>query len=161
MKLLFVCMGNICRSPLAEGVFLHLARERGVSDHYDVDSAGIGDWHSGHLPDMRSEAVANKHGIQLVCRARQVSTPEDFEQFDLLLAMDRQNFRDLISLSPSEHHGKIRMMRCFDPEGDSDSEVPDPYYGGPRGFDEIYEMLHRSCAQLLDLLEQRDPDLIR
>ena len=160
MKLLFVCMGNICRSPLAEGVFLHLARERGVLDHYDVDSAGIGDWHTGHLPDMRSEAVANKHGIQLVCRARQVEAPEDFETFDLLLAMDHQNFRDLISLSPSEHHGKIRMMRSFDLEGDSDSEVPDPYYGGPKGFDMVYDMLHRSCSRLLDLLEQGDTALL-
>ena len=153
-KLLFVCMGNICRSPLAEGIFLHLAKEGGRQDRYRVDSAGIGDWQVGNAPDPRSEAVANVHGIKLVCRARQVSTPEDFEEFDLLLAMDRQNQRDLFHLSPTEHHGKIRLMRSFDPEGDSDSEVPDPYLGGQKGFDNVYDMLHRSCTVLLDMLEQ-------
>ncbi len=156
MKLLFVCMGNICRSPLAEGIFLHLAKERGWQERFEVDSAGIGDWHVGHAPDPRSYAVALQNGIELVCRARQVESPEDFENFDLLLAMDRQNYRDLISLSPPEHHGKIKLMRSFDPEGDLDSEVPDPYYGGPKGFDQVYEMLHRSCAKLLNLLEQGD-----
>ena len=152
MKLLFVCMGNICRSPLAEGIFLHLAKERGISDRFEVDSAGIGDWHVGHAPDPRSEAVANKHGVRLVCRARQVETPEDFENFDLLLAMDRQNYRDLLSLSDPEHHGKIKLMREFDSEEAEDKDVPDPYYGGPSGFDNIYDMLHRSCSVLLDQL---------
>ncbi len=150
-------MGNICRSPLAEGIFLHLAKERGTSASYEVDSAGIGDWHLGHAPDPRSQADAEEHGIRLVCRARQVETPEDFENFDLLLAMDRQNQRDLLNLSPPEFHGKIRLMREFDPEGDSDSEVPDPYYGGSKGFDDMYVMLRRSCARLLDHLEKSPP----
>lgn len=155
MKILFVCMGNICRSPLAEGIFAHLAKEHGKRT-YTLDSAGIGDWHVGHEADPRSQAVALKHGIELACRARQVASPEDFENFDLLLAMDRQNFRDLMNLSPPEHQGKIRLMREFDPEGGMDHEVPDPYYGGPKGFDSMYAMLHRSCLNLLNLLEQGD-----
>jgi protein-tyrosine phosphatase len=148
-------MGNICRSPLAEGIFLHLAAQSGQRDRFEVDSAGIGDWHVGHEPDPRSQAVANKHGITLVCRARQIESPEDFENFDLLLAMDRQNHRDLISLSPSEHQGKIHLMREYDPEGGNKAEVPDPYYGGPRGFDDVYQMLYRSCEKLLEDLVKR------
>ena len=152
MKLLFVCMGNICRSPLAEGIFLHLARERNLSEKFEVDSAGVGDWHVGHAPDPRSQAVANKHGIELICRARQVEAPEDFESFDLILAMDRTNFRDLLSLSPAEHHHKIKLMRDYDSGTAEDREVPDPYYGGPGGFDNVYGMLHRACSGLLDEL---------
>jgi protein-tyrosine phosphatase len=160
MKILFVCMGNICRSPLAEGLFLHLARERGLSDRFEVDSCGIGDWHVGHDPDPRSQAVANKNGITLQCRARQVETPDDFETFDLILAMDRSNRRDLRELSPEEHHGKIHLMREWDPDagtGDEGEgpEVPDPYYGGPQGFEDMYAMLRRSCERLLDELESR------
>jgi protein-tyrosine phosphatase len=98
--------------------------------------------------------VAHKHGIKLNGRARQVATPGDFENFDLLLAMDRQNFRDLRQLSPPEHHGKIRLMREFDPEGGEGAEVPDPYYGGPNGFDNVFDMLQRSCLNLLELLER-------
>ena len=152
IRLLFVCMGNICRSPLAEGVFLHLAKERNLSEKFEVDSAGVGDWHVGHAPDPRSQAVANKHGIELMCRARQVETPEDFENFDLILAMDRTNFRDLLSLSPSEYHHKIRLMRDYDSSAMEDREVPDPYYGGPGGFDNVYDMLQRACSGLLEEL---------
>jgi protein-tyrosine phosphatase len=154
LKVLFVCMGNICRSPLAEGLFLQLARERGTIDRYEVDSCGIGDWHVGHNPDPRSQAVANKNGLTLVCRARQVDRTEDFETFDLIVAMDRANRRDLRELSPPEHHGKIRLMREWDVEATEEHpEVPDPYYGGPQGFEDMYAMLRRSCERLLDELE--------
>jgi protein-tyrosine phosphatase len=155
VKLLFVCMGNICRSPLAEGLFLHLAQKRGLADRFEVDSCGIGDWHIGHAPDPRSQAVANKNGVKLLCRARQVDRHEDFETFDLILAMDRANLRDLRELSPEEHHRKIRLMREWDSEaeGEEKPEVPDPYYGGPQGFEDMYAMLHRSCEALLDELE--------
>jgi protein-tyrosine phosphatase len=162
MKILFVCMGNICRSPLAEGIFLHLARERGLSDRFEVDSCGIGDWHVGHAPDPRSQAVAGKNGITLQCRARRVEAPDDFDNFDLILAMDRSNRRDLCALSPDEHHGKIRLMREWDPVAgesaeDADGpEVPDPYYGGPQGFEDMYAMLRRSCERLLGELEERE-----
>jgi protein-tyrosine phosphatase len=161
MKILFVCMGNICRSPLGEGIFLHLAKQRGIADRFEVDSCGIGDWHVGHAADPRSQAVANKNGIQLLCRARQVETPDDFENFDLILAMDRANLRDLRELSPPEHHGKIHLMREWDPEAGDEgktAEVPDPYYGGPQGFEDMYAMLLRSCENLLDELA---PDAAR
>ncbi len=157
LKVLFVCMGNICRSPLAEGLFLHLARKRGLADHFEVDSCGTGNWHVGRAPDPRSQAVADKYGVPLVCRARQVDPTEDFETFDLILAMDRSNLRDLRDLAPVEHHGKIRLIREWDPEaGDEEApEVPDPYYGGPRGFEDMYTMLRRSCERLLDEREAR------
>jgi protein-tyrosine phosphatase len=158
MKILFVCMGNICRSPLAEGLFLHLARERGVLDRFEVDSCGIGDWHVGRAPDPRSQAVANKYCFALACRARQVDPPDDFETFDLILAMDRANHRDLRELADVAHHGKIRLMREWDPEADEEHpEVPDPYYGGPQGFEDMYAMLRRSCERLLDELEGMGP----
>ncbi len=155
IRLLFVCMGNICRSPLAEGLFLDLAKTRGIADRFEVDSCGIGDWHVGHAPDPRSQAVANRNGLTLVCRARQIDPPDDFEAFDLILAMDRANLRDLRELSSEEHHGKIRLMREWDPDADEQHpEVPDPYYGGPQGFDLMYAMLRRSCERLLDDLER-------
>lgn len=155
MKILFVCMGNICRSPLAEGLFLQLARERGLLERFEVDSCGIGDWHVGHAPDPRSQAVAGKNGLTLVCRARQIEPPDDFETFDLIVAMDRANRRDLRELSDPTHHAKIRLMREWDPAADEEHpEVPDPYYGGPQGFEDMYAMLRRSCERLLDELER-------
>jgi protein-tyrosine phosphatase len=154
-KVLFVCLGNICRSPLAEGLFIHLVRERGLEERYEIDSAGTGDWHVGHFADPRSQAVANTHGIKLLSRARQVEAPDDFETFDLIVAMDRSNRRDLRELAPEEHHGKIRLMREWDSEADGEHpEVPDPYYGGPQGFEDMYAMLRRSCERLLDELER-------
>lgn len=155
LKILFVCMGNICRSPLAEGLFLHLARARGLADRFEVDSCGTGDWHVGRSPDPRSQAVADKHGLVLTGRARRVEVPDDFEQFDLIIPMDQANLRDLRQLSDPEHHAKIRLMRTWDPEADGEQpEVPDPYYGGPQGFDLMYDMLRRSCERLLDDLEK-------
>lgn len=165
LKLLFVCMGNICRSPLAEGLFLHLAAERGLTDRFEVDSCGIGDWHVGHRADPRSQATANKHGITLYCTARQVEAPEDFKNFDLILAMDHTNLRDLRELAPAEHHGKIHLMRGWDPEAGAEdkngAEVPDPYYGGPQGFEDMYSMLRRSCETLLDTLEKGLPPAVK
>ncbi len=159
LKILFVCMGNICRSPLAEGLFLHLARARGLADRFEVDSCGTGDWHVGRSPDPRSQAVADKYGIPLACRARQVDPTEDFDTYDLILAMDRSNLRDLYDLAADEHHDKIRLIREWDPEAAHEEapEVPDPYYGGPRGFEDMYAMLRRSCERLLDDLAAYDP----
>jgi len=154
-RLLFVCLGNICRSPLAEGLFLHVAREQNCHVKYRVDSAGTGDWHIGELADPRSRAVAKKYGVELTSRARQVKTPQDFQEFDWIFGMDQQNQRDLLSLAPSTYHGKIRLIRSFDPECDADAEVPDPYYGGPEGFESMYAMLRRSCLGLLNFLENR------
>lgn len=149
---LFVCLGNICRSPLAEGVFRHLARERGLEDHFRVDSAGTGAWHVGEPPDPRSREVAERHGVALDDqRARQVR-PADFDEFDLIVAMDADNLRTLERLRPGrEHRASLRRLRDVDPDP-GDGDVPDPYYGGPRGFDEVYEMVKRSAEALLDEL---------
>lgn len=151
-RVLFVCLGNICRSPLAEGVFRSLTQTRGVASHYRVDSAGTGGWHAGEGPDGRSVAVARKNGIALTGRARQID-PADFQDFDHILAMDRQNLLDLRALTRgSSAKATLRLLRDFDSEP-GDGQVPDPYYGGPDGFDTVYAMVHRSCARLLDTLE--------
>lgn len=147
---LFLCLGNICRSPLAEGVFIHLARERGLLDRFDVDSAGTGDWHVGNRPDRRSIEVATRHGIELPGRARQLSPKTDRERFGLVIAMDGQNQRDAVSRGvPSEI---VRRLREWDDLADGDLDVPDPYYGGDDGFQLVYKMVYRSCGRLLDEL---------
>ena len=152
MKILFVCLGNICRSPLAEGLFIHLCRERGLDGLYQADSAGTGDWHCGEPPDPRATAAAKKRGVHLPSICRQVKQG-DFGEFDVILAMDRNNRRDLESICPPRLKGRIRLMREFDPEKGASPDVPDPYYGGPYEFDAVYEMLHRCCSRLLDALE--------
>jgi protein-tyrosine phosphatase len=149
-RVLFVCLGNICRSPLAEGVFLHLVQEAGLGDRYEVDSAGTSAYHSGERADPRSRAVAERHGIDLPSRARAVRH-DDYVAFDVIVAMDGENERNLRRDCPGEHQEKIRRMRAWDPEGDGD--VPDPYYGGDRGFDTVYAMVERSCRSLLAELE--------
>lgn len=152
VRVLFVCLGNICRSPLAEGVFRNLTQARGVASHYRVDSAGTGGWHAGEGPDARSVAVARKNGVALTGRARQIGSV-DFEDFDHILAMDRQNLLDLRALTRGASGGAtLRLLRDFDSEP-GDGQVPDPYYGGPDGFDTVYAMVRRSCARLLDTLE--------
>ena len=146
-------MGNICRSPLAEGIFSQAVREQRRDAAYRIDSAGIGDWHVGQPADPRSAEVARRHGIALSGRARQVKAPQDFERFDFIFAMDGQNLRDLQTLSPG-HAEKIRLIRSFDPQGGDGAEVPDPYYGGKSGFENVFDMLDRSCRNLLAALEQ-------
>ncbi len=146
-RLLFVCLGNICRSPMAEGIFLHLARQRGLSDRFSVDSAGTGAWHVGKRPDVRALHTAERFGIELPSIARQVS-PTDFEAFDLILAMDRSNRSDLERLGATN----ARLMRSFDATLRGDHDVPDPYYGDGDGFVKVYEMLTRACDGLLDHL---------
>lgn len=148
---LFVCLGNICRSPLAEGVFLHLLREEGLDGWFHVDSAGTGAWHAGELPDPRSREVAARHGVVLPSRARQV-TDRDFHEFQVMVAMDRSNLADLRRLQAREGGGaRLVLMRDFDPDP-GDGEVPDPYYGGASGFDRVFAMVLRSARGLLDHL---------
>ena len=150
-RVLVGCRGNICRSPLAEGVFLHLVRQAGLDHRFEVDSAGTGDWHVGERPDRRATAVALRHGVELPSRARQV-TPADLDAFDHVLAMDRDNLRDLRRLARAGARADIRLLRAHDPARSADADgddVPDPYYGGPSGFDLVYEMVHRSCTALL------------
>jgi protein-tyrosine phosphatase len=148
VRLLFVCLGNICRSPTGEGVMRALVRDAGLSDRIEVASAGTSGWHIGEPPDPRSTATAAARGIVIDGAGAQV-TAADFERFDLLLAMDRQNLRDLQALAPdSEARSRARLLRDWDPDGTGD--VPDPYAGGPRGFEEVLDIVQRSCAALLD-----------
>jgi len=149
--LLFVCLGNICRSPLAEGVFLHQAAAGGVREQFDVDSCGVGHWHIGEPPDGRASATAKRNGVDLPSVGRQIDPATDFERFDLLLAMDASNRHALVRLGAPEE--RVRLMRSFDPTlagaHDHELDVPDPYYGGPAGFDRVYKMLERACGGLL------------
>jgi protein-tyrosine phosphatase len=152
-SVLFVCLGNICRSPLAEGVFKHLVRERGLETHYQIDSAGTGGWHVGEPADRRSADVARKNGVSLDGVARQIA-PDDFERFDWIIAMDRQNLAALEAMTLRRSGGaRVQLLRDFDPDP-GDGEVPDPYYGGPGGFDHVYNLVLRSAEALLDRLEE-------
>lgn len=152
---LFVCLGNICRSPLAEGIFAAMAAERGLADRFEVDSAGTAGYHSGESPDPRSVAVAAKHGIRLDGAARQV-TRADMARPGVVVAMDASNRRSLERLRGPRDQAEFVTMRDFDPD-DPGGDVPDPYYGGPGGFDDVYEILDRSCRGLLDELVRRAP----
>ncbi len=150
-RLLFVCLGNICRSPTAEGVMRALVDEAGLQDAIELDSAGTGAWHVGSPPDARAVAAARARGIALEGSARQVRE-DDFDDFDLVLAMDRANLRELRELAgDEERRAKVRLLREFDPAGggDQDLDVPDPYYGGAGGFDEVLALVQSACAGLL------------
>src|SRR5215218_2996212 len=151
MRLLFVCLGNICRSPTAEGVMRHLLAERGLADVVEIDSAGTGDWHVGHAPDERSAGAASNRGIELSGAARQVE-PADFESYDLILAMDRSNHDDLLALAPGAARDRVRLLREYDPEAvdAGELEVPDPYYGGADGFEDVLDVVTRACEGLLE-----------
>ena len=151
--LLFVCLGNIIRSPLAEQLFTDLARQAGVADNYSVDSAGTAGWHSGESPDPRMVQTAKQHGLTLGGTARQVH-PNDLDTFDLILAMDESNRQDLLELARTpEQRGKIRLLREFDPQ-QGDPDVPDPWYGGQDGFEQTYQIVERSVQKLLEALER-------
>jgi protein-tyrosine phosphatase len=149
-RLLFVCLGNICRSPTAEGVMRALVAEAGLSESIQLDSAGTGGWHIGSAPDERAAAVAGARGIALEGCARQVSA-DDFLEFDLLIAMDRSNVRELRRLAGSdEQRAPVRLLREFDPAStDGERDVPDPYYGSPGGFDEVLDLVQAACEGLL------------
>jgi protein-tyrosine phosphatase len=151
VRVLFVCLGNICRSPTAEGVMRALLAEDGLDGEIEVESAGTGDWHLGDPPDPRSVAAAAKRGIDLEGESRQVG-PEDFERFDLLIAMDRSNRDDLLRMAPSEDaRAKVHLLRQLG-EG-VDEDVPDPYYAGEDGFAEVVEIVERNCRALMDRLD--------
>jgi protein-tyrosine phosphatase len=143
VRLLFVCMGNICRSPTAEGVMRHLLDERGLDGTIEVDSAGTGGWHAGSPPDARATAAAAERGITLAGAARQVRD-SDFETFDLLVAMDRDNLADLRAIAPPGAQDRVRMLLA------DGRDVPDPYYGGPAGFEGVLDLVEEGCRRLLD-----------
>jgi len=148
-RLCFVCLGNICRSPTAEAVMRHLVRQAGLDDRVEIESAGTGDWHVGELRDRRSREVGERRGIPLSGRARQF-VPADFARFEHVLAMDGKNLNDLRAMAPDEEaRGKLRLLRSFDPTSPADADVPDPYYGGGDGFDEVFDICQAACAGLL------------
>jgi protein-tyrosine phosphatase len=157
IRILFVCLGNICRSPLAENVFRHLARERGVEDRFEIDSAGTSGYHVGSPPDARSAATARRRGIELVGASRRL-TAADLRRFDLVIAMDAENLEDIQALrGRAGGEARVHRLREWDPEADS-LDVPDPYYGGANGFEDVHDLVERSCAALLDdLLRERGP----
>ena len=155
VRILFVCLGNICRSPTAEGTMRALVRDAGLESEIELDSAGTGGWHVGEPPDRRAAAAARKRGIALDGTAREV-TPEDFDDFDLLIAMDRSNLRTLRQLAPSEDaRSKVRLLREFDPaSAGADLDVPDPYYGAGDGFEEVLDLVGAACAGLLEQIRE-------
>ena len=152
MRLLFVCMGNICRSPTAEGMMRHVLAEARLDSRVEVDSAGTGAWHVGESADARARAAARRRGIDLRSIARQV-TREDLNSFDLVLAADAENERDLLRLAGEdpERRAKVRRLREFDPESvkAGDLNIPDPYYGGADGFDDVLDIVDAACRGLL------------
>ncbi|MDB5255669.1 MAG: protein tyrosine phosphatase [Chitinophagaceae bacterium] len=145
-RILLVCLGNICRSPMAEGILAHLVKERGLIQSIELDSAGTGAYHIGSNPDVRAQEVCLSHGVTLQHKARQVKRT-DFDAFDYILAMDDNNYEALKKIAPHEH---LFLMRSFDATAQDDLNVPDPYYGGIEGFNEVYNMLHRAANGLLD-----------
>ncbi|WP_395688502.1 low molecular weight protein-tyrosine-phosphatase [Caenimonas koreensis] len=147
-KVLFVCMGNICRSPTAEGVFRHMVRQSDVAGKVRIDSAGTLDYHVGSPPDHRSQRHARLRGYDLgALRARQVK-PADFAEFDLILGMDWQNIVELEALCPKDQRHKVRRLMEFAPPGMAD-EVPDPYAGGEQGFKMVLDQVEAACKGLL------------
>ena len=151
-KILFVCLGNICRSPLAEALFRKHVEEAGLTEKYHIDSCGTAAYHVGDQPDARSRANAKANGLQYSHLGRQVQL-SDFDEFDWIIPMDRNNQLDLINLR-SKGKAKLELMRNFDP-GHEQSDVPDPYYGGEQGFQNVFDILDRSTARLLDYLEKK------
>jgi protein-tyrosine phosphatase len=152
----FVCMGNICRSPTAEAIMRHLVREAGLEGAITVDSAGTGDWHVGEERDRRSRAVAKQRGMPISGPARQF-TRGDFGRFDLVLALDEENARDLRRLAPTdEARAKVRLLREFDVEAVPGAGVPDPYYGGPEGFELVFDICLAACRGLFEHLQKTD-----
>lgn len=151
LGVLFVCLGNICRSPLAEAIFTTMAHERGVHPRFDIDSCGIGGWHEGEPADHRTIRVGQRHGVRVTSIARKVRPGADFARFHHLIAMDRANKRDLITLGAPE--SRVRLVRSFDPASPGQElDVPDPYTGADADFLEVFRQLRASCGGLLDEL---------
>ena len=152
-SILFVCMGNICRSPTAEGVFRAVAERAGVGKHLMIDSAGIGGWHAGEPPDRRASMAAQRRGYDLAnVRARQVDVA-DFTRFGWILAMDRANLADLIVMRPTDWSGHLGLFLDLAPDLTT-TEVPDPYYGGADGFEHVLDLIERASQALLAQLER-------
>lgn len=150
---LFVCLGNICRSPTAEATFVAEVARRGLSHRFHIDSCGTGDWHAGEPAHHETRATAKKRGLEITHRAR-VLVPEDFERFDWLLVMDESNRANVLRVAPAPHQHKVALFRRWDPlaesEGPKGLEVPDPYYTGE--FDRVFDICARTSKSLCDAL---------
>jgi len=154
IRICFVCLGNICRSPTAEAVFRHRVTQEGLADALVIDSAGTGSWHVGELPDRRSRETASQRGFELTGRARQV-TKKDFSSFDYLIAMDRSNRKNLLSMAPdTASRSRVHLFRNFDARSGKDAEVPDPYYGGEDGFEDVFDICDAAALGLIAHLRE-------
>jgi protein-tyrosine phosphatase len=154
-RLLFVCLGNICRSPMAEGVFCRVAEEEGVAHLFEIDSAGLGDWHVGQAPDTRAQSAARRRGIDISGQSARQVTHADYTRFDLLLAMDGSNFAELTQHAPKDARHKIRRLLDFAPHTGT-QDVPDPFYGRREGFDHALGLIEQATRGLLaDLLNAK------
>ncbi len=152
-KILFVCLGNICRSPAAEGIFTQKIKERDIENVFVVDSAGTGGWHIGNLPDQRMRTTALSKGIELTSRARQIEE-NDLYEFDHILVMDKDNLNAVKSLIKDDMHtmnSKIKLILSYSKKSQLD-EVPDPYYGGQNGFEKVLDLLNDAIEELIDSL---------
>ncbi|KAA8550204.1 hypothetical protein F0562_001888 [Nyssa sinensis] len=156
-SVLFVCLGNICRSPAAEGVFTDLVKKRGLDSKFSIDSAGTINYHEGNEADPRMRAAAKRRGIMITSISRPIR-PSDFRDFDLILAMDKQNREDILGALerwgfretlPADAHKKVQLMCSYCKKHD-ETEVPDPYYGGPQGFEKVLDLLEDACESLLE-----------
>lgn len=155
VRVLFVCMGNICRSPTAHALFEKSILEQGLVDQFEVDSAGTHDYHLGEPPDRRTQQAALKKGIGMGhLKARQVQA-KDIDRFDYIVAMDQKNLEFLHALSNPKHHSKIALLLSYHPNCEFE-EVPDPFYGGLRGFDEVFEMVDEATRGLLEVIKNTD-----
>ncbi len=149
IRVCFVCLGNICRSPTAEGIFLHLVKEAGLSDQFEIDSAGTGGYHVGEEADPRSFATARGRGVHLPSRARKF-VASDFARFDYVLAMDVENQRHLLALAPDDAaRTRVHLLRSFDADSPEGAGVPDPYYGNGDGFERVFDICHAACRSFL------------
>lgn len=155
-KILFVCLGNICRSPLAEAIFKEQIRQKGIEHKYEVDSCGTSGLHAGERPDARTLRNARHHEIEMDHIGRQFQM-EDLTRFDLILPMDRSNLQHVLDMAKRVNGKKaeIQMVRNFDPEALGQQDVPDPWYGNEEGFEEVFQMLWRTCESLIDYLEKQ------
>lgn len=152
MKILMVCLGNICRSPLAEGILRFHLQKAGI-DHVKVDSAGTSGWHNGEHPDTRSIKNAKQNGVDISRLVSRKFIPEDFEVFDRIFVMDQSNLRDVLALAASEaHSSKVEMLlNCSQPG--SNRAVPDPYYGGENGFQEVFDLVNEACIAVVKQIQ--------
>ena len=154
IRVLFVCLGNICRSPLAEAIFNQLVREGGLEHQISCDSAGTGDWHVGEAPDPRTQEVARRYQVPLAHQGQQFS-PATAVSYQYVIAMDRQNRKDIeAQISGKSVPYELLLLRAFD-DNPGDQDVPDPYWGGEQGFDDMYHLLHHCCVNLLTHIKQQ------